>query len=148
MAATVFFYNTFKHAIGNAVQSPIDLDGDTFKIALVQSTYTPDIDAHDFFDDITNEASGTNYTAGGNTLATKTWTQDNGNDRAVWDFDDPTFTNVSISFRYAVIYRSTGTASTSRLIGYIDYGGTQTVVGADVVVPINAAGFMAIRQAP
>lgn len=41
---------------------------DSHKIALVTNTYTPDFDTHDFFADVTNEISGTNYTAGGKVI--------------------------------------------------------------------------------
>lgn len=47
----------------------VDLDSDTIKCALTTSTYTPNFDTHDFFDDVTNEVSGTGYSAGGATLA-------------------------------------------------------------------------------
>lgn len=145
MAATVVFYNKVYTALGNA---EIDLNSHTFKVSLHSASYTPDVDAHDFRDDLTNEASGPGYTAGGNTLVSPTWTQDNGNNRTVWDFDDPTWSNVSITFRYAVIYRSVGSAATDILVGYIDYGANQTISGVDLTIPINAAGFMALRQAP
>ena len=40
---------------------------DTFKVMLTTSSYTEDKDAHDFRNDVTNEVTGTGYTAGGNT---------------------------------------------------------------------------------
>ena len=55
-------YNSFKKKI---MDGSIDLDTDTIKIALCTSSYTPNIDTHDFFDDITNELStASGYTAG------------------------------------------------------------------------------------
>jgi hypothetical protein len=50
----------------------IDLNTDTFKILLVTSSYTPNQATHDFRDDVTNEVTGTGYTAGGATLASVT----------------------------------------------------------------------------
>ena len=55
-------YNRFKRDIANG---NIDLDTDTIKVTLVTGAYTPDQDAHDKRDDITNEVSGTGDTAGG-----------------------------------------------------------------------------------
>jgi hypothetical protein len=55
-------YNKFKRDIADG---NIDLDTDTIKVMLVISAYTPDQDAQDKRDDITNEVSGTSYTAGG-----------------------------------------------------------------------------------
>ena len=46
----------------------VDYDTDTIKVMIVTSAYTYSA-AHDFKDDITNEVSGTNYTAGGTAVA-------------------------------------------------------------------------------
>lgn len=140
MASLVF--NDFKESIMNG---SIDLDSDTIKVALVTSSYTPDKDAHDFFDDVTNEVTGTGYTAGGATLANKTVTQDNTNDRGVFDADNTSWTTASISsIRGAVIYKSTGTASTSRLIAYIDFGADYNVIAGTFQITWHADGILYI----
>jgi hypothetical protein len=54
MADIVF--NSFKRDIMNG---SINLASDTFKIMLVTSAYTPDMDAHTKRSDVTNEVSGT-----------------------------------------------------------------------------------------
>ena len=134
-------YNDFKESIMNG---SIDLDSDTIKIALVSSSYTPDKDAHDFFDDVTNEVSGTGYTAGGATLANKAVTQDNTNDLAKWDADDPSWSSSTITARGAVIYKSTGTAGTSRLICYIDFGQDYTSSNGTFSIVFHANGILTI----
>ena len=45
-------FKSFKRDIQNG---NIDLDSDTIKMMLVTSAYTPDQDAHDFKDNVTNE---------------------------------------------------------------------------------------------
>lgn len=120
----------------------IDFVNDTFKVALFESTYTPDIDTQSNWSDIsTDESSGTNYTAGGNTVANITVTKDNTNDRAVIDGDDVTFTNVSVSYQYVVLYKDTGTPSTSTLIGYADRGSSITISADDVQVVFDSVGI-------
>src|SRR6185436_20007850 len=52
----------------------VDFLSDTIKVALVASGYTPNLDTHETFADITKEVSGTGYTAGGAALASKTIT--------------------------------------------------------------------------
>ena len=52
----------------------VDFLNDTIKGMLTTVTYVPDQDAHDYKSDVTNEVSGTGYTAGGATLANKTVT--------------------------------------------------------------------------
>jgi len=101
----------------------IDVLVDTLKLMLVTSSHTPDIDTEEFIDDVSaNEVanSGT-YSAGGATLANKTTTVDNTNDRAYLDADNIAFTASTISARYAYLYKDTGTPSTSPIIGYYDY---------------------------
>lgn len=120
-----FIYNAAKVSLG---KEEIDWENDTIKVAMLTSSYTPDIDNDVYFSDVTNEVSGSGYTAGGFTLANTSITQDDTNDRAVYDADDLAESPVSISsYRYLVVYVSTGTDSTSRLICLIDLGTDQTV---------------------
>lgn len=136
-------YNSFKLNLIDT-STKINFSSDTIKVALVTSTYSPSIDNHDFFNDITNEVVGTGYTAGGATLASKTVTQDNTNDKAVFDAADVTWTTSSITARGAILYKSTGVASTSPLIGYIDFGADKTSDGGTFQITINTSGLLTI----
>ena len=120
----------------------IDLDTDTIKVALVTSSYTPDQDAHDFFDDVTNEVSGTGYTSGGASLANKAVTADNTDNEGVFDADDTSWTTSTITARGAVIYKSTGTPSTSPLIAYIDFGSDKASSAGTFQITWNAEGIL------
>lgn len=135
-------YNNFKELLLKGAN--IDFESDTIKVALVTSSYTPDFDAHDFFDDITNEVTGTGYTAGGATLASKTVTQDDTDNEGVFDAADVTWSTSTITARGAVIYKSTGTASTSPLIAYIDFGSDQVSTAGNFVITWNAEGILNI----
>lgn len=132
-------YNSFKKKI---MDGSIDLDTDTIKVALVTSGYTPDQDSHDFFDDVTNEVSGTGYTAGGATLANKVVSADNTDNEGVFDADDVTWGTSTITARGAVIYKSTGTASTSPLIAYIDFGSDKSSSGGNFTIAWNSEGIL------
>lgn len=137
MADVVF--NSFKKKI---MDGSIDLDTDTIKVALVTSSYTPDQDSHDFFDDVTNEVSGTGYTAGGAALANKSVTADNTDNEGVFDADDVTWSSSTITARGAVIYKSTGTASTSPLIAYIDFGSDKSSSAGNFTISWNSEGIL------
>lgn len=133
-------YNSFKKKI---MDGSIDLDTDTIKLALLTSSYTADVDAHDFFDDVSaNEiaASGT-YSAGGATL-TVSLSQDNTDNEGVFDATDVSFTSATISARYAVIYKSTGVASTSPLICLIDFGSDKISTASTFLVTFDAEGIL------
>lgn len=140
MAVTAHFYGTpLKNMMTGA--NVVDYDTDTIKIALCTSSYTPDLDAHDFFSDITNEVSGTGYTAGGVTLASVAVTYDSTSNQVRIDATDPSWTSASFTARYAIIYKSTGTASTSPLIGYIDFGQDETVSSGTFTIQFDTTGF-------
>lgn len=116
--------------------APINFSTDTIKVALVTSTYTPNQDTHDFFNDITNELTTANgYTAGGATLASKTVNTVTATNTIYFDAADVSWTasggNIG-PFRYSIVYKSTGTPSTSPLIGYIDWVTDQTITTGNV----------------
>lgn len=133
-------YNSFKRDIMNG---SIDLDTDTIKVMLVTSSYTPDQDTHTKRSDITNEVSGTGYSAGGMALANKSVTVDNTDNEGVFDADDPTWTTATVTARGAVLYKSRGgLASADELIKYEDFGADKTSTGADFTISWDAEGIL------
>ena len=137
MADVIF--NNFKKLIMNG---GVDLDTDTIKVALVTSSYAPNQDTHDFFDDVTNEVSGTGYSAGGSALANKSVTADNTDNEGVFDADDVSWTTSTITARAAVLYKDTGVASTSALICYIDFGADKSSTAGTFQITWNAEGIL------
>lgn len=134
---------TYGSLISKAFNKEIDFDTDTIKVALVTSSYTPDQDTHDYWDDVSaNEvANGNGYTTGGVTLASKTVTYTSGTNVTKFDAADVSWTSSTITARYAVIYLSTGTASTSPLIGYVDFGSNQSSSNGTFAITWDAAGI-------
>lgn len=141
MASALF--NKWKElTLKGGTSFPVDFDGDTIKVALVTSSFTPNIDTMDYFDDVTNEVSGTGYTAGGATLASPTVTLDTTNDRVDFDAADTSWTTSTITARGAVIYKSTGTASTSPIIAFIDFTTDQVSSAGTFLITWNASGIL------
>lgn len=137
--ATTTLYGSFP---AKALNAEIDWDTDTIKVALVTSTYTPNQDTHDYYDDVSaNEASGTGYTAGGATLTSKTVTYDTATNKQTFDAADVSWASSTITARYAVIYKATGTGSTSPLIGYVDFGTDQSSSAGTFTIQWNASGI-------
>lgn len=100
----------------------LDFDTDTFKVSLHTSSYSENKDTHDFFDDVTNEVSGTGYTAGGNTV-TVSVALDTSNDRVDITFGGTTWTTSTITARKAVYRKSRGgSASADELCILNDFG--------------------------
>ena len=117
--ATWTLYDKFKEGQFDATAINLESGAATIKIALVSSLYTPDA-AHDYFNDITNEVSGTNYTAGGNSCALPIVSLTAGvvsfstSSPAIWAQSATGFSNA----RRAILYQDTGVAATSKLIAY------------------------------
>lgn len=131
-----------------ALNKEVDFDTDTIKVALLSSSYTPDQDAHDYYNDVsTYEVSGTGYTAGGNTLGSKTATYDSATNVVILDAADTTWSSSTITARYAVVYGSTGTSSTSPLIGYVDFGSDQSSTNGNFTITWDSTGIVRITVA-
>lgn len=131
-----------------ALNKEVDFDSDTIKVALLTSSYTPNQDTHDYFNDVSsNEVTGTGYTAGGITLASKTATYDSGTNVIVLDAADVTWSASTITARYAVVYDSTGTSSTSALIGYVDFGSDQSSTNGNFTITWDSTGIVRITVA-
>lgn len=145
MAVTAFFYG---NAPLNAWDKKIDFNSDTIKVALCTSSYTPNQDTHDFFNDVTNEVTGTGYTAGGATIANCTLTYTAGTNVLKLDGDDVSWPSSTITARYAVIYDSTpGTAATNPLIAYVDFGADVVSSAGTFTIAWHADGIATVTVA-
>ena len=134
---------TYGNLISKAFNKEVDFDSDTIKVALVTSSYTPNQDTHDYWDDVaTNEVSGTGYTAGGETLASKTVTYTSGTNVTKFDAADVSWAASTITARYAVIYDATPATNAAKpLIGYVDFGSDQSSSSGTFSIVWDAAGI-------
>ena len=99
-----------------------DFANDTFKIALYTSSATSLADYTAYA--VTNEASGTGYSAGGvvlsgNTVGTSGTT-------AYADFTDPEYTSVTITARYALVYNTSAALTTNASCFFLDFTENKT----------------------
>lgn len=135
--------------LSQALNKEVDWDTDTIKVALLTNAYTPDQDAHNYFDDVlANEVAGTGYTAGGESLSNKTNTYDAGTNTIVLDADDVTWSSSTITARYAVVYdASPATDATRPLIGYVDFGSDQSSSNGNFTITWDATGIVRITVA-
>lgn len=116
----------------------VDFDTDTFKVMLCTSTYAPDKDTHTKRSNVTNEVSGTGYTAGGNTVTVTVGSVDTTNDRVDITLGGTTWPTSTITARYAVYYKSRGGASSADELVYInDF--TSDVTSTAATFTLNAS---------
>jgi len=135
MAITTAMCNSFKQELLGGVH---DLDTDSLKIALIKDsptgTYGAATTNYSDVTDNSDEASGTNYTAGGQVLDGATITLSSGT--AFVDFTDEVFTNLTISADGAIIYNA---AQGNKAIAVFDFGGTVTATSGDFTVVFPTA---------
>jgi len=132
-------YNKMKY---DTLKKLIDLSGDTFKVILLDNTYSFDAD-HNTYADVSAKELPTagGYTAGGVTLGSPTVTEDDANDKAVFDGADVEWTSASFTTHYAVIYNST---VSDHLICCIDFGADKTVASGTFKIQWNADGIITL----
>jgi hypothetical protein len=100
------------------------LDSDTIKIALVSNAYTPTLASDQYWSTVNANVIGTPQALGGISIT-----------NGIFNSSSATFTAVAggSTVKYFVIYKDTGTASTSPLLVLID-----TTTG--VTLPFNTNG--------
>jgi hypothetical protein len=157
MAITQAMCTSFKAELMLGVHDFRDASGDTFKIALYQSTAS--IDANTTAYSASDEATGTNYVAGGVALTNTGVSATNINANTgtgFTDFSDATFGNVTVTARGALIYNSTpsangvaNTALTNAAVAVLDFGSDKTSTDGDftIIFPTNDASNAIIRIA-
>ncbi len=112
-------YNSFWNDLFHA---NFDLDTVTVKVELVTSAYAENKDTHTKRSDITNEVTGTGYTAGGTTVAA-TLALDTATDKMTLTLASTTWPASTITARKAIYYVSRGgAASADELICVDDFG--------------------------
>lgn len=144
MAITQAMCTSFKAEILLAVHDFRATGGDTFKIALYTSSAS--LDANTTAYSATNEvsSSGTNYTAGGNSLTNAGVVTSNNNastGTGYTDFSDSTWANATITARGALIYNNTPSANsnanttlTNAAVCVLDFGADKTSTDGNFTV--------------
>lgn len=136
----------YGNVFNKAFNKEIDLDTDTVKVALLSNAYTPDQDAHDYWNDVSaNElANGNGYTTGGATLASKVVSYTGGTNVFAFGAANVQWTSATFTARYATVYVDTTVSSTSPLIMYVNFGADQSVSSGTFTLEWNAAGLFTV----
>jgi hypothetical protein len=120
-------YNSFWEDV---LRGLIDVDSVTVRVMLTTSSYAEDKDTHTKRSNVTNEVTGTGYTAGG-VVSTVTVTKDNATDRVTISLGAVSWANATLTARKAVYYVARGGAATAdELIAVSDFLSDVTATGA------------------
>lgn len=150
------FYDQFIEYVGDhsGATDGIDLNNDTFKIELYNSTHSFDATDQDRADVSANAvATGGNYTNPGQDLTTVAWTTAGTNPSTqTWDADNNTWSASGGTIpnagnaAYALIYDDTSvTPSVDLLVCEIDFEGNELAGdGTNFVITFNGSGIFTI----
>jgi hypothetical protein len=120
------------HAFGTTVVRGAST-ADTFKIALYTSSAS--LDATTTAYSVTNEVSGTGYSAGGNTLTVSQVPTSTGT-TAFLDFADTTWSSATITANGALIYNS---SQSDKAVAVLAFGGDKTSTNGDFTIVFPTA---------
>lgn len=133
MAISQAMCTSFKVEILQAVHNFSNPGGNTFKIALYQSTAT--LGASTTAYTTSGECPSTgNYTAGGNTLTAVTPTSSG--TTAYTDFADTTWSNATITANGALIYNN---SQSDKAVCVLAFGGDKTSTNGDFTIVFPTA---------
>ena len=133
MAITQAMCTSFKKELMTATHDFTASTGNSFKLALYTSSAT--LGAATTAYSATNEASGTNYTAGGAALTNITPTTSG--TTAFTDFADLTFSNATITANGAVIYNDTAAGDPAVVV--LAFGADKTSTAGDFTIQFPTA---------
>lgn len=142
MAISQAMTTSFKSELMSALHDFDNPGGNTFKIALYTSSAT--LGATTTAYTSTNEVTGTNYSAGGNTLTSVSPTTSG--TTAFVDFADTTWTASTITANGALIYNNT---NSNRAVCVLAFGGDKSSTAGDFTIqfPVADASNAIIRIA-
>ena len=133
MAITTAICNSYKQEILEGVHASTD----TYKIALYTSSAT--LGAGTTAYSSSNEVTGTNYSAGGVTLAG--YTSGLASSTAYITFSDPSWADSTITARGCLIYNS---SKSNKAVACFDFGSDVVSVSGTFTIDLPSAGASAL----
>jgi hypothetical protein len=119
-----FVYNS---VLTDLVNGDLDFAVDSFKMMLVTSGYSASKSAHAKRSSVTNEITGTGYTAGG---AATTCSISDDTNKKILTFSAVSWSSATFTTAAAVIYKARGGASSAdELVCYLDFNGDVVSTG-------------------
>ncbi len=134
MAIVQAMCTSFKVELLTATHNFTASTGDTFKLALYESTATLGASTTAYTTSGEVSSSGTNYTAGGNALTNVTPTSSG--TTAFTDFSDLTFSTVTLTARGALIYNS---SKSNKAVCVLDFGSDKSASSGNFTIVFPAA---------
>lgn len=150
ITASGLFYPTERDKLDNS-DLVIDWVNDTIKMALFTNTITPSFSADTAYGVSpynANEVSGTGYSAGGDTLGSKTISESPTGTLMV-DSDDPQWTGATfLSARGGLVWDDTVTIVADAALCLVNFGADYSVTAGTFTVQLASGGLYTIDLTP
>ena len=124
--------DSFKQELFTAVHNFSTVAGNTFKLALYTTVTGFSASTTNYI--ITNEASGTGYSASGTTLVNSTVTV--AQNISFVSFNNATFSTATLTASCCLIYNTT---QSSKAVVVLDFGGSKTSTNGDFTIQFPTA---------
>lgn len=145
MAVSAFWFGL---GLKSIVEGKVNYTADTMNVMLCTSVFAPNQDTMQFKTDVTSEAVGTGYTAGGQTLTSKTDSYNGATNTITLAAANTSWPASTITARYAVIYDATpATDATRPLLGYVDFGADVVSTNGAFTITWSASGILTLVAA-
>jgi hypothetical protein len=139
----IYVYDKFYNSL---LSKLIDIENDSIKAMLCDENYTPDLENHQFKDDITDEVDGTGYDEGGVEVTTVTVSNPSAGVIKV-DCDDIEFEGIFVTLHYMVLYDDTPALDEDKpIIAVVDYNENLEFNGENFKSIIDADGIVTITN--
>lgn len=123
------------------------MEAEDNKVLMVTDSYTPDFNAHDFRNDITNEVSGTGYSSGGSALTGTELTISGG--VLTFDATDLSWTSSTIANAMAAVhYFNVGSSATDQLVLLSDFVTAASTTNGTFSIQWHASGIATVDFTP
>jgi hypothetical protein len=123
------------------------LEAEDNKVLMTTDSYTPNFDTHDFRNDITNEVTGTGYSAGGTAITSTEVTLSSGT--LTLDGADVSWASSTIANAMAaVLYTNVGADTTDQLILLSDFVSAASSSSGTFTIQWSASGLTTVDYTP
>lgn len=145
VTASGLYYLSFEKMLIDTLGESLEAEDN--KVLMVTDSETPNFDTHDFRNDITNEVTGTGYTAGGTAITSTEITVSSGT--LVFDSADPSWASSTIANAMAAVgYTNVGASSTDQLIWLSDFVNAASSSNGTFTIQVASGGWFTIDLTP
>jgi len=136
----------FTNLTDHLAKAAVNFSTDTFKAILVTAVPSEsDLDTFINRSSIATEHAATGgYTAGGFAVTASVGAVDTTNNRIAVTYTcaSPTYSSATLSAVGCIIYKSTGSSATDKLLHFVDFGGTVTSTAGNYTVTFSTPFYI------